>query len=67
VHLDETHAALAGRSGDGVLDAMIFGRAHGIIRTVWVRGRKMVSEGRHRHRDAAAARFAASINRLLCD
>lgn len=49
---------------DRILDRWIF--AHGAdIDCVWVRGKKLVSEGRHRDREAIAARFRQHMNRLV--
>ncbi len=60
------------RSPDGVtgrrdttLDAAVFG-AHGAraVTDVWSAGRHVVSDGRHRAREAIAARYGASLARL---
>jgi len=63
VSLDLSYPGLGSRRGDDVLDAWIFG---GRVKPdcVWVAGRKLVEGGRHRHRDAAAQRFDATMRAL---
>ncbi len=64
VALDGTHPSLAGKSGDAILDAWIF--ANGArVDSVWVRGRKVVTGGRHIAREAIAARFGRVMTELL--
>jgi formimidoylglutamate deiminase len=56
VSLDPDHPSLAGKSGDAILDAWLF--ANGTrVDSVWSGGRKLVSKGRHVHRDAISERF----------
>jgi formiminoglutamate deiminase len=62
VSLDASSPSLAGKAGDSVLDAWIFAGAR--IDGVWVRGRKVVSEGRHIQRDAIARRFRETMIQL---
>lgn len=63
VSLEAEHPSLAGKRGDRILDAWIF--ANGAkVDNVWVRGRKVVSEGRHFSRDAIAEDFRAVMNEL---
>jgi formimidoylglutamate deiminase len=64
VALDGTHPSLAGKSGDAILDAWIF--ANGArVDSVWVRGRKVVTGGRHIAREAIAAQFGRVMTELL--
>jgi cytosine/adenosine deaminase-related metal-dependent hydrolase len=65
ISLDAGHVALAGRSGDAILDSWIFagGRA-ALVDCVWTGGRKVVTNGRHRDRDAIASRFRCRLERL---
>jgi len=65
VSLNEAHVALAGRSGDDVLDAFVFAGGRGVIDCVWAQGRKLVEQGRHHAADAIAARFRRTLARLL--
>jgi formimidoylglutamate deiminase len=65
IRIDDRHPILAGRSGDGVLDALVFSGNVNLVRDVMVGGRWVVQDGRHPRRDpiaeaycAAAARFA---------
>jgi formiminoglutamate deiminase len=64
VVLDTAHPAFAGRSGDLVLDAWVFLAAASTVREVWIGGRQLVREGRHRNRDRVLARFRAAMARL---
>jgi formiminoglutamate deiminase len=58
VSLDTDHPALAGKSGDALLDAWIFAGGGRVIDSVWRRGRKRVERGRHQARTAIIARYA---------
>jgi formimidoylglutamate deiminase len=52
--------------GDTLLDRLIFaGPAAGGIDRVWVRGKCVVSDGRHLARERTAARFRDTLRRLL--
>jgi cytosine/adenosine deaminase-related metal-dependent hydrolase len=59
--------ALAGRSGDRLLDAMIFGARSSVVDTVWRHGAKVVEAGRHRDRPRVAERYTRVLARLLAD
>lgn len=65
VELDGSHPTLAGHEGDSLLDAWIFSGQANPVRTVIVAGDALVRDGRHRARDAVAARYARVIRRLL--
>jgi formimidoylglutamate deiminase len=65
VSLDAEHVALAGRSGDAVLDSWIFGAGRSLVDCVWARGRKVVTDGRHHAREAIARRFRQTLQGLL--
>jgi formimidoylglutamate deiminase len=65
VSLDAEHVALAGRSGDAVLDSWIFGAGRGLVDCVWARGRKVVEGGRHVARESIAQRFRQTLEGLL--
>jgi formimidoylglutamate deiminase len=65
VALDASAGDLAGRSGDGLLDALIFARGEGAVRDVWSAGRHVVQGGRHIAREALAARYRAVAARLV--
>ncbi len=64
VALDATHPSLAGKTGDAILDAWIFGAAGQTVDAVWRRGVKLVDGGIHRDRAAARRRFAAVLAKL---
>lgn len=59
------HPALLGREGDNLLDGLIFATRENAVDSVWSRGRKVVAGGRHEAREKIAARFGATLQRLL--
>jgi formimidoylglutamate deiminase len=65
VSLDAGNVALAGRSGDAILDSWIFGAARSPVDCVWARGRKVVKDGRHHNRETVASRFRRTIEGVL--
>ncbi|MDX2202207.1 MAG: formimidoylglutamate deiminase [Hyphomicrobiaceae bacterium] len=64
VVLDDAHPVLAGRTGDAVIDAMVFAGGDGLVRDVIAGGRHVVTEGRHVAREGLAARYAKVARRL---
>ena len=64
VSLTAAHPALLERRDDEILDSWIFAGGRGVIDCVWRAGVKVVSNGRHRDRDAIAARYARALRRL---
>jgi formimidoylglutamate deiminase len=64
VVLDTDHPALAGRSGDALLDSWIFCGNDTPVRDVMVDGRWVVRDGEHIHQAEIAAAFRASVRRL---
>jgi formimidoylglutamate deiminase len=67
VVLDASHAALAGRTGDALLDAWIFAAGDGCVRDVFVGGQRVVEAGLHRRRHEVLPRFRTAMHRLLQD
>lgn len=65
ISLDAGNVALAGRSGDAILDSWIFGANRSLVDCVWARGRKVVRNGRHQDRAAIARRFRQKLEGLL--
>ncbi len=65
VVLDALQAALAGRTGDALLDAWIFAGGDGCVRDVFVGGQRVVEAGAHRRRHEILPRFRAAMRRLL--
>ncbi len=65
VTLDPDHPAVAGRSGEAMLDSAVFAANALPLRDVMVGGRWLVSEGRHVAREQVARRFAVTMRRLL--
>ena len=64
IALDADDVALSARAGDLLLDGWVFA-SRGRVEAVWVGGDLVVSNGRHRAREAVARRFAATLNRVL--
>src|SRR5205823_638714 len=65
VSLDRSHPALVARSGDAILDGLVFAARDRLVDCVWRGGRKLVENGRHRAREASLARFVAVMKKLL--
>jgi formimidoylglutamate deiminase len=65
VSLDAAHVALAGRSGDAILDGWIFCGGRSLVDCVWTRGRKIVENGRHHCKEPVASRFRQTLEGLL--
>ncbi len=64
VVLDPDHPSLAGRDGDVALDAWIFAAIGSALTEVWVGGRRIVEQGRHPGRTAAAEGYRQALRRL---
>lgn len=65
VTLDADHPSLMARSGDALIDGLVFGDGRTAIDRVWRHGRLVVDRGRHVARDAIAARFGTTMRRML--
>ena len=63
--LDPDHPALTGAAADRWLDGLIFAAGRGAIDTVWRRGTRVVTGGRHHDRERIAARYRAVLASLL--
>jgi len=57
VELDADHELLSGRQPDEVMDSWVFAGGNGMIRAVWVAGRPVVENGRHRDEDILRLAF----------
>ncbi|MDN5567917.1 MAG: formimidoylglutamate deiminase [Paracoccus sp. (in: a-proteobacteria)] len=58
------NAVMAGRSGDQLLDSMIFAGGEGLVRDVWAAGRHVVRQGRHMDHDRIIADYVTCISNL---
>lgn len=65
VVLDTAAPALAARTGDALLDSWVFASDSGPVRDVFVGGRHVIAEGRHRNEDEIARRYRAALERLM--
>ena len=65
VVLNGDDPALAEQSGDGLLDAAVFGPVRRPVRDVMVAGAWRVRDGRHAGAEASLARYRAVMKRLL--
>jgi formimidoylglutamate deiminase len=54
-----------GRSGDHLLDNMVFASRGNCIDSVWRRGERLVSAGRHRDAVLVTQRYLAVVDRIL--
>lgn len=65
VTLNADHPAIVTRSGDALLDGLIFAAGRGAIDTVWRRGHKLVAQGRHIHRERIAEDYRRMLAAIL--
>ncbi len=65
--LDTEAPQFAGLRADDAIDRWIFSGNRNLVRDVVVGGARVVSDGRHRDRDAIAARYRSAMTRLLRD
>jgi formimidoylglutamate deiminase len=65
--LDPDHPSLFGRSGDRILDSLVFAHQGNPIRHVMVGGTWVIRDGAHRAETAIAARYRAAITHLAED
>jgi len=63
--LEAEAPAMAGATMDDALDRWVFCGNRPLVRDVYVAGRRVVTEGRHAQREAAASAYAATLRRLL--
>ena len=64
VVLDAEHPSLIGRTGDGLLDSLVFAGNRTPVRDVVVAGRRVVRDGRHAAEDAALIAFRDALKAL---
>lgn len=64
VALDDSHIALAGLTGDTILDTWIFACSDDVISDVWSAGRHMVTHGHHVRHEEIERAFRTLIVRL---
>ena len=64
VSLDPNRVNLQGRRGDDILDSYLFAASQGAVDCVWRYGRKWVTGGRHKARDAIHAAYRQTFERL---
>jgi formiminoglutamate deiminase len=67
VTLDAAHPVLHGRTGDQLLDSWIFAARNTCIDTVWKRGEKLVSGGRHRANESVTRRYLKVVDRIMTE
>ncbi len=65
VTFDAAHPALQGRKGDQLLDNWIFAARNTCIDTVWKRGQRLVSGGRHKDGLQVTARYLKVVDRIM--
>jgi formimidoylglutamate deiminase len=65
VALDADHPSLVARHGDAILDGWIFAAGREAVEAVWRAGDQVVADGRHRDAAPIAARYRATLRRLL--
>ena len=65
VGLDPNHSSLVGRTHGALTDALVFAAGRSAIDTVWRRGERVVSGGRHHARERIVRRYADTLRTLL--
>ena len=65
--LDPSAPAFAGARPEDVADRWLFAGNRPLVREVCVAGEAVVSGGRHRDREAIAARYRSTVATLLAD
>jgi formimidoylglutamate deiminase len=65
VSLDTEQPELAQRRQDDIIDSWVFSGGRHLVDCVWRAGEKLVSNGRHRHREAIVARYRQVLQNLL--
>ena len=65
VVLDAGTPALAHKTGDAILDSLVFAASHTSIKDVMVAGRWRIRDGRHDQQDAILKRFKTTLAALL--
>lgn len=63
--LDAARADLAGRTGDGIANALVFSGSTGLVREVAVAGRWVVRNGRHDAEERAERDYTLALRELL--
>jgi formiminoglutamate deiminase len=65
VSLDMDQPELVQRREDDILDSWVFSGGRQLVDCVWRAGEKLVSNGRHRDREAIVARYRQALQKLL--
>ncbi len=65
VSLDAEQPELVLRDGDDILDSWVFSGGRQLVDCVWRAGEKVVTNGRHRHREVIVARYKQALRHLL--
>jgi formiminoglutamate deiminase len=63
--LDMAQPELLQRRDDDILDSWVFAGGRHLVDCVWRAGEKLVSNGRHRNREAIVARYRQALKSLL--
>ena len=61
IRIDDRHPILAGRRGEGLLDALVFSGNVNLVRDVMVGGTWVVRDGRHLKSDEIAEAYRAVV------
>ncbi|ESQ86866.1 hypothetical protein ABAC460_21860 [Asticcacaulis sp. AC460] len=64
VSLKADHAALAGKTGDEILDSLVFAAGGSLVDRVWRYGRLQVQDGRHIMRDRILPKYVRALETL---
>lgn len=61
ISVDLENPVMSGRTGDQMLDSLIFAGHDGLVRDVWSAGRHLVKDGRHLDRDRIMSEYLQTI------
>lgn len=65
VALDDAHPSYPSLTRDHLMDVWVFSAGKALVQSVWVGGRKLVENGSHQLRDAAAQRYRVAMKGLV--
>ncbi len=65
VELDSRHPQLDGRKGDSILDSFVFAGGNEMIRSVFVGGKQVISDGHHTEETRFRSDFTRTMKELL--
>ena len=62
--LDTDHPLLCERSGDDIIDSWVFSGNENTVRDVYIGGKQVIANGRHKHETAIQNGFRSTLRQL---